>query len=239
MRTAGTIALRELAGYFRQPAGWIIIALYLLLCGVVFITSVLVPGRAASLRDFFALSGWLLLPVVPAISMRLIADELRSGTIEQLLTSPVSSLSLVVGKYLGGLGFIGAMLIPTVIYPALLFAYSSPSPSVGPMLTGYLCLLLLGSVYLALGLLVSCLTSNATLAFMVTLFAMLGVLFLPMAAEVAPPRLASVLAGFSIGPRVVDFSRGALDTAHLLFFILVSSWLILACAAVMEVRRWR
>src|SRR5207244_13521406 len=101
MRGATAIATCELGSYLRQPAGWIIIALYLLLSGLVFGFAVLSPGEPASLRFFFTSSGWLLLPVAPAISMRLIAEELRSGTIESLLTSPLSGPALVLGKFFG------------------------------------------------------------------------------------------------------------------------------------------
>lgn len=239
MRVAITIAMRELGSYVRQPAGWIIVALYLLLTGLVFSSSTLVPGRPATLRDFFALSGWLLLPVVPAVSMRLLAEELRSGTIENLLTSPVSSWSLVLGKYLGALLFLLAMLLPTLVYPILLFAWSAPAPALGPVISGYLCLVLLGSIYLGIGLLASCLTANATLAFMMTLFAILGVLFAPTAAEIAPAPLKPLLSCLSLGSRVADFARGVLDTGHIGVFVLTSVFLVVASVAVMEVRRWR
>jgi ABC-2 type transport system permease protein len=239
MSTWITIARREFGSYIRQPAGWIVIALYLFLAGLVFSTNTLVPGKPASLRDFFALSGWLLLPVAPAISMRLVAEELRSGTIENLLTAPVSSWSLVLGKYVGSLLFLASMLTPTLVYPAVMWMYAEPQPSPGPLVAGYVCLVLLGSVYLALGLLASCFTSNATLAFMMTLFAILAVLFAPTAADIAPASLRPALLGMSLGGRILDFARGVIDTSHIAFFSLTSMVLIVASVAVMEVRRWR
>jgi ABC-2 type transport system permease protein len=171
--------------------------------------------------------------------MRLVAEELRSGTIEQLLTAPLSAWSLVVGKYLGAMLFLGAMLVPTLVFPVVLWAHSSPAPAVGPVVAGYLCLVLLGGAYVALGLLASCLTSNATLAFMITLFAILAVLFAPAAAEIAPEALRPALAGLSPAPRILDFARGIIDTSNVAFFALVSSILVVASVAVMEVRRWR
>ncbi|MEI7657548.1 MAG: ABC transporter permease subunit [Phycisphaerae bacterium] len=233
------LARREFGSYLRQPAGWIIIALYVMLAGIVFCAGVLVPGRPASLREFFALSGWLLLPVAPAISMRLVAEELRSGTIEQLLTAPVSAWSLVVGKYLGAMLFLAAMLVPTLVFPAVLWAHASPAPALGPLVAGYLCLVLLGGAYVALGLLASCLTSNATLAFMITLFAILAVLFAPAAADMAPEAVRPLLAGLSPAPRILDFARGIIDTSNVAFFSLVAGVLVVASVAVMEVRRWR
>lgn len=239
MNACVALARREFGAYLRQPAGWIIIALYVLLAGVVFCASVLVPGRPATLREFFALSGWLLLPVAPAISMRLVAEELRSGTIEQLLTAPLSAWSLVLGKYLGAMLFLGAMLVPTLVFPAVLWVHASPAPALGPVVAGYLCLVLLGGAYVALGLLASCCTSNATLAFMTTLFVILAVLFSPAAAEISPESLRPLLAGLSPAPRILDFARGIIDTSNVAFFAIVSAVLVVASVAVMEVRRWR
>jgi ABC-2 type transport system permease protein len=233
------IARRELGSYLRQPAGWIIMALYLFLAGAVFAMNGLSPGKPATLREFFALSGWLLLPVAPAISMRLVAEEIRTGTIEQLLTAPISAWSLVMGKYAGALAFLGIMLAPTLLYPLVLSMYSQPSPAVGPIAAGYLCLGLLGALYLALGLLASCLTNNATLAFMLTLFAILGVLFAPLATDLAPARLQPLIAKAALSGRVLDFARGVIDTSHAVFFIAVSGVLLVLSVAVMEVRRWR
>ncbi|MBS0195623.1 MAG: ABC transporter permease subunit [Planctomycetes bacterium] len=239
MKGCWAIASRELGSYFRQPAGWIIIALYLFLTGLVFATGVLIPGRVASLRDFFALSGWLLLPVAPAISMRLVSEELRSGTIENLFSSPVSPAAIVIGKYLGASIFMLTMLVPTLVYPIVLRMYASPTPDPGPIAAGYLCLILLGTLYLSIGLLASTLTPNATLAFMVTLFAILGLMFAGTAADWVTPPLRAVLRALAIGPRVMDFSRGVIDTVHVVGFLSVSAFFVFLSVICMEARRWR
>lgn len=239
MSVAIAIARRELSSYFRTPAGWVIIALYLLLTGFVFAFDILAPGSPASLRTFFAIAGWLLLPVAPAISMRLIADERRSGTIEALLTAPVGSGSLVAGKYLGGVAFLLLMVAPTLAYVGVLWRVASSPPDLGPILSGYACLLMLGLLYLAIGTLASSLTQNSTLAFIASLVAILGALLLPAAADVLPPALRPALAALSVTSRVNDFARGVIDTAHLVFFITTSLWLLLLAVLVMEARRWR
>jgi len=236
---AWAIAVREWSGYFRQPAGWVIVALYLFLAGLVFATAVLVPGRTASLRDFFALSGWLLLPVAPAVSMRLLSDELRSGTIENLLTAPVSSVAIIAGKYMGACFFLLAMLAPTLIYPFVLRTFSSPAPDAGPMVAGYLCLLLLGAFYLAIGTFASTLTPNGTLAFLVTLFAVLILMFAGSAPADTPPAIRSALASVWITPRIADFARGVIDTSHVVFFVTASAWFVFLAVVSLEVRRWR
>jgi ABC-2 type transport system permease protein len=239
MSRAVAIATRELASYFRQPAGWIIIALYVFLTGVVFATSILTPGEPASLRMFFGLSGWLLLPVVPAVSMRLVSDELRNGTIEQLLTSPISGPALVLGKFFGGALFLLAMLVPTLVYVAILMRVASPAPDLGAFIAGYLCLVLMGLLYLALGTFASTLTSNATLAFMIALFATVGLLFIGVAFEKAPALLRPALQAMMIKPRVEDFARGVIDSGHVVYFLSGTVWFLLLAIASVELRRWR
>lgn len=231
--------MRELSSYFRQPAGWIIVALYLFLAGLVFATGILVPGRVASLRDFFALSGWLLLPVAPAISMRLVAEELRSGTIENLLTAPLSSAAIVVGKFVGACLFLVAMLMPTLVYPAVLHSFGNPAPDIGPVLAGYLCLILLGGLYLAMGTFASTLTNNATLAFLFTLFAILALMFAGSVPDLLPEAARPFVLSVGITPRVLDFSRGVIDTAHVVFFVSLSAWFVFLGVVSLEVRRWR
>jgi ABC-2 type transport system permease protein len=135
--------------------------------------------------------------------------------------------------------FLMAMLLPTLAYPALLWVWSAPQPAPGPIVAGYLCLVLLGSVYMAIGLLASCLTSNATLAFMMTLFAIMGVLFAPTAAEIAPTFLRDQLLGLSLAYRIQDFARGIVDSSHVVLFCLTSAVIVVLSVAVMEVRRWR
>ncbi len=239
--TAGcsAVARRELAGYFRQPAGWIIIALMMLMTGVVFALVVLVPGRPASMRAFFDASGWLLLPIAPAISMRLLAEELRSGTIESLATSPLSLPALILGKYAGAVVFLIAMLLPTLALPAMLAVLSDPRPDIGPIIAGYLCLLLLGMLYIAVGLLASASTSNATLAFLVSLFAILALLLVGSAAQAQwlPGWARDACEGLSTRPRVADFAKGVIDSAHLIYFLSCSAVFLLLTGAVMHLRR--
>jgi ABC-2 type transport system permease protein len=236
---AWAVALRELASSFRHPGGWIVIALTMFLTGVVFALVVLVPGRPASMRAFFEASGWLLLPVAPAISMRLFAEELRSGTIEPLCTSPISMVALVLGKYAGAVLFMGAMLAPTLALPVILWALSDPRPDVGPVVAGYLCLVLLGMLYLALGLFASACTTNATLAFLLTLFAILGLLLVGGAAQVAwlPAWARDACEGLSSRWRVADFAKGVIDTAHVVYFLSMSAFLLIVTGGVLHLRR--
>lgn len=238
MKGLGVIARRELTAYFRAPAGWLIIALYMLLAGVIFSVYVLKPGSPASLRDFFSVSGWLLMPVAPAVAMRLFSDEIRSGTLEALLTSPVSTGAIVMGKFLGAMGFITCMLLPTLVFVGTIYRVANIPPDPGPIICGYLCLYLLSVAYLGIGTLASSLTSNSTLAFMVTLFTILGLLFVAAPADLAPTPVRSVLYALAIGPKVSEFARGVIDAANVVYFLGIGGFCLLAATCTLELRRW-
>lgn len=239
MIAAWSIAGREFAAMFRLPVGWVVTALYLLIAGLVFGLVVLDPGGPASLRAFFAVSGWLLLPAVPAVSMRLVSEELRTGTIEPLLTAPVSDWSVALGKYMGGVAFLVAMLTPTLTYVGVLFAVADPPPDPGPIVAGYLTLLLTGLLYLSAGLFFSTLTSSQTLAYLGTMFFLLLLLLAPAGAEWTPEPLRPALCAVALGLRIGDMARGVIDLSHAVFFLSLSAFFVVLSALSIESRRWR
>ncbi|MBK7404643.1 MAG: ABC transporter permease subunit [Phycisphaerales bacterium] len=233
------IARREFASMFRLPVGWVVMALFLLLTASVFVLTI-APGQPASLRDFFAVSAWLLMPVAPAISMRLLSEEHRTGTAEPLLTSPVSEAGVVVGKYLGGWLFLLCVIAPTLVYPVVLWSISDPKPDPGPVLAGYVSLVLQGSLYLAIGTAISAMTSSQTLAYLATLFPILGLLMLSsLSPGTVPAWVEPVVAAVSIRNRATDFARGIIDTSHIVFFLVATGWCLFAAHAALESRRWR
>lgn len=240
MRLLLTIAQREYAAFFRLPVGWVVIALYLFLSGVVFLVGSLTPGSGATLRTFFGISTFLLLPVCPAISMRLLSDEYRGGTIESLMTAPVPDLAVVLGKYLAAMMFLVSMLVPTLAYPAILWWASDPAPDPGPIAAGYLSLLLTGALYLALGTLASALTSSQTLAFLGTLMTILAILLVSsLVADNLPRTAGDALRALSISDRVADFARGVIDSSHVVFFLSSSLFVLMLAHVALESRRWR
>jgi ABC-2 type transport system permease protein len=240
VKLLATIAIREYAAFFRLPVGWVVIALYLFLSGVVFVIGSLTPGSAATLRTFFGISTFLLLPVCPAITMRLFADEFRAGTVESLMTAPVPDLFLVLGKYLAAVAFLLSMLLPTLAFPAILWWVSDPAPDPGPIAAGYLSLILTGCFYLALGTLASALTSSQTLAFLGTFMTILTLLLVSsLAADQLPPTWGDALRSLSVAQRVSDFARGIIDSAHVVWFITASAFVLLLTHVALESRRWR
>ena len=241
------VARREFSSFFRLPLGWIAMALFVFLAGAILGVDTLRPGHPASMRVFFAFAGWVLLPIVPAISMRLVSEELRSGTIEPLLTSPASDYAVVLGKYLGSLAFLLVLFASTGVHVVILLAHSSPVPDLGPIGAGYLCLSLVAALYLAIGLLASSLTSNQTLAFLATFFALLALLMAPPLLDPYLPASSSRLSAairegvsaLAVNRRVTDFARGIIDTSHLVFFISLASFLVFLSGVALESRRWR
>lgn len=240
MKAAWVLATRELGSMFRTPVGWIVIALFTFLTGLVFVTNTLSPGAPATLRYFFSTSAFLLVPIAPAVSMRLFSEEYRSGSYEVLGTAPLGPWTLSLGKLGGALLFLLLMLAPTLVFPGILFACSDPQPDPGPMLTGYLGLMLIGGVYVSIGAFASALTASQTLAFLATV--MFLVLFSlasgTLSARVGEP-FNLVLMSLSIDQRMRDFAAGVLDTAHLIYLVgLVGVFSTLTAAAVV-MRRWR
>ncbi|HYE03126.1 MAG TPA: ABC transporter permease [Phycisphaerales bacterium] len=235
----GTIPIwrRELAAYFRTPAGWIIMALFLVLAGGVFRYAVLEPGQPASLRAFFGLTWSLLLVLAPAISMRAFSEERRSGTLETLLTAPVAEAGVVAGKFLAALSFLCLMLAPTLAYVVVLAAVAEPDP--GAVLAGYLGVVLLGMLYLSVGMLASAATSSQALAFLGPLCGLVALEIVRGQAGAFPPRVAEIVYAVSPSLRTLDFAKGVIDTAHVAFFLVTSFWFLAATTLLLHARRWR
>jgi ABC-2 type transport system permease protein len=230
------VARREYFAFFRTPLGWCVLALFLLLSGAMFSRLVLMPGEPATMRDFFSFWWRVLLVICPAISMRLMSDELRSGTIDPLMSSPVHEAGLIGGKYLAACGFLLTCLACTLVYPVLLVWLSKVD--LGPIAAGYLGVSLLGMYQLALGLVFSTLTSSQTLAFLATVATILlmevGIVRL---AEWLSPPWDSWALGLSIDLRLADFAKGLIDLQHVGFFVIVSLWLVVLASCILRLRR--
>lgn len=232
------IAKREYASMFRLPLGWVVIALFLFLSGLFFSRSSITPGEPATMREFFSLWWSLLLVVAPAVSMRLLSEEFRTGTVESLLTAPADEAAIAAGKFAAAAAFLLTALLPTGVYVGLLFALARPD--FGPIFTGYLGVLLLGGYYLAVGTLISSLTSSQTLAFLATMFALLLTeVGAGMLGAIAPAPLDRFLLGVSANNRLVDFARGLIDTSHVVFFLAIIAWCLAMTAVSLKVRRWQ
>ena len=239
MKQTIAIARRELLAYFSTSVGYVVLALFLLISGLLFALTTLHTGVEASMRSFFDLSFFLLLFIAPAISMRLISEEMRLGTIESLMTCPVSDAQVVMGKWIGAVGFFLAMLAPTLLFPLVLEWYSAPD--YGSIFAGYVGLILVGSLYLALGTLASAIWPSQILAYLVAVFFWL--IFVGLTSWL--PRFvgdpwSAILFKMSVELRYSnDFAKGVIDTSTIVYFVSGMVLFLTAAVKIVESRRWR
>ena len=236
MRTTLAIAERELKSYFVSPIAYVIGAAFLLIAGYLF-SVILLNTNEASPRYLISNLSVIWLFVAPFITMRLLAEEARTGTIELLLTNPVRDIELVLGKFVGALLFVLSLLVLTLYYPALLFAFGSPD--VGPIVSGYLGVILQAAAFLAIGLMVSSFTQNQIVAAFVT-FAILLLLWLSesVANFVGRP-FNEVVRYLSVTGHFQDFSRGVIDSSHVIYFLSIVVGALFITYLSLQTRRWR
>ncbi len=245
------IAWRELGAIFSTALGWLVLTGFLAITGVFWVFGVDDYVLAVSsgvynpyelvglsitnnlLLPFFGNCTVIVLMVTPALSMRLFSEELRSHTLELLLTSPVSTAQIVLGKYLGAVGFLAVLLLGTLHLPLSLYAMADPDP--GVLLGGYLALFLLGSAILAMGMCVSAYTTNQIVALSVTFSAALALYVLSFS-ETDPEALLNKI---SISSHVVELIRGAVRTADIAYFSSFIGFFLFATHQRIEAFRWR
>ncbi len=233
------IARREWAAYFRTPAGWAVLALFLLLQGIVFWMFVQFLGRPdappGGVMEFFfggTILYWIALGLLATVvPMRLVSEELRTGTIEPLLTAPVSPAEVILGKWLAALGFYLAAWAPTFLYLVYLRRVGATLDP-GPIVAGYLGTLLLGAAALAIGLLASALTRNQLVAATLSFVAFLATLLAgALEAEVRAPAAAAALRRYSLFRMMEDFGHGIVDSRPVVLLVTVAALALAAAAA--------
>jgi ABC-2 type transport system permease protein len=179
----------------------------------------------------------IMLFLFPLITMRTYSEEKRSGTIELLLTSPLTDMQIILGKFLGTLALYGAMLLVTVLYIALLFWFGRPE--VKPILAGYLGLLLLGGCFLSIGLFISSLTKNQIVAAVITFVTFLMLWVIDWMASDATGTTATVLRYLSITGHFEDFSKGIIDTKHVIYYLSLITFGLFLTAKAVDTERWK
>lgn len=240
MKRTLTIAQRELASLFFSPIGYVTLGLFALGTTLIFF-SFFGPGEIATMRPTFQWVVWLLIFVAPAISMRLISEEFRSGTIETLMTAPVGELNVVVGKWLGALAFYCVLLLgPLVILIAVL--EFGADPEIGPIFTGMLGLVLVGALYLAIGVFASAATKDQIISFLLTVFIIcvftIALHFLTQATFVSL-ETARLLHYMNVFTQFEEFAKGVLTLSNFVFFISGTVMFLFLAVKVLESRRWR
>lgn len=238
MKNVWTIASRELNSYFVSPVAYVVSAAFLLVSGVLF-SLILASTMDASLRGTFSNITFILVLVAPILTMKLLAEEQRMGTLELLLTSPVHDWQVVVGKYLGSLILFAVMLLaPTLLYVVLMTAFGKPD--YGPIISSYLGVLLLGGAFLSIGVLSSSLTQNQVVAgFLGIVFLLLMWISDAMSRIVGGGAVGDALTYLSITQHYDDFLRGVIDTQNVIYPLSVIAVALFIATQVLQTRRWR
>jgi ABC-2 type transport system permease protein len=254
LRNIGAIAGKELRGMFLSPVAWVMMALFAFLFGrffTVYLDFFLQRSMQAQfgggpqainvnmvmIRPLLSNTSVLALFLLPMITMRTFSEEKRSGTIELLLTSPLTDLEIVVGKFLGAVALYASLLAVTAVYIGGLFLFGNPEWK--PLVSGYLGLLLMGSCFLAVGLFISSTTKNQMVAGAATFVVALMFWIMDWSAESAGPTMGPILNYLSITQHFDDFGKGIIDSKHVIFylsFIALGLFLTLKSA---DAERWR
>jgi ABC-2 type transport system permease protein len=256
MRNVMAIAQREVRAYFVSPLAYVVIGFFLAVSGLFFDLFVRAYSNAslqagmnpfmaqqlnlhdALIRPLYSNFHVILLFIVPLISMRLLAEEKRQGTAELLLTSPVKSSELVLGKYAGALVFILILMFLTAQYPLFLWSAGSVPP-MGSFLAAFLGASLLAAAFLSVGLFMSSLTENQIVA-AVTCFVILLVLWvIGFAGQFAGEKLGVLFRAMSLTENTEDFSKGVVDSKNLIFFLSFIAFNLFLTQRAVDSRRWR
>jgi ABC-2 type transport system permease protein len=227
MRVVWTIVKRELTSYFSSPVAYVFLVIFLLLTGFFTFTAGNFFERGeASLAAFFGWHPWLYLVLVPAVGMRLWAEERRSGTLELLLTMPVAPWQAIVAKFLASWIFIGVALALT--FPAVITVNVLGSPDNGMIVAGYLGSFFLAGAYLAITCMTSAMTRNQVVAFIPVT---------DLLARWANPAVVDTVAAFSVVTHFDGFQRGVIDLRDLVFFLSVIGFALFATGVIIRGHR--
>ncbi len=231
------IAWKETKSYFGTPAAYIVGAMFLGLTGIFFVADVTSPFAEAGVRGIVEWASFFIIFLAPLLTMRLLAEEQKLGTLELLLTSPVRDWEVVLGKYIASFLILAAIVAVTLYYVVLLYSFGDPDT--GPVLSGYLGLLLYGAAALAIGLLGSSLSSNQIVAAVVGIAILLMLSFVNLIADIVTGIASEVFNGMSMNEHIVDFSRGVIDTSSVVFFLSLTAVFLFLSIRSLETRRWR
>jgi len=254
MRNVWVICRKELRSYFASPIAYVVMALFALIFGLVFFSATRdfvnftfrsqMSGGAQPMsvnefiiRPLLGFAGTVSLFLIPLISMRLIAEEKRNGTIELLLTSPVQDLSIILGKWLGAM--LLYLLVLGMSLPNIAFLFAWGKPDWKPVLVAYLGLILQGGCLLAVGTLISAMTSNQIIAGGTAFFVSLLLYMLSWFTEYDSTTTSRVLNYVSIVPHMENFSKGILDLKDAVFYVTFIFLALFLTVRQMESLRWR
>jgi ABC-2 type transport system permease protein len=253
---------REMSSYFVSPIAYIVIGFFLLIVGFYFVNvlgSVMeyamqmqmqsmqrqmgpppdFDAPSAVIRAFMGFVSTVILFMVPMLTMGVYAEERKRGTMEMLMTSPITEFQIVIGKFLASLALYAIMLAPTLLFQVIMGLYSEPGIPWKVLWSGYLGLFLLGAVLIALGSFISALTESQIIAAVVTFVTFLMLLLLNFGVRGSTSWLGETLQYLSILQHFEDFARGVIDTTSLIFYVSMAALGIFLTLRTLDSMRWR
>lgn len=258
MRNIWTVARKELSSYFRSPIAYIVLALFAGIFGFFFYTFLsgfmrqifeqaqytetygrLYPVNVneSVIQPLFVNVGLVCLFLVPMVTMRLFAEEKKTGTIELLMTAPVTDLQIILGKFLGALLLYACLLALTFVYISLLFVYGNPDWK--PLVAGYLGLLLLGGCFLSFGLLFSTFTRNQLIAGSLTFALFLMLWIINWVSDFSSTQIGQIVNYLSFPTHIQNFSKGVIDLKDVVYYLSVMGLGLFLTMRSVESVRWR
>jgi len=238
MRNLTTIARKEFRSYFDSPVAYIYITCFLVLSSWLFLKGFFLVGQA-SMRGYFGILPWLFLFFVPAVTMRLWAEEKKLGTLELLMTLPVKDHEVVLGKFLASFSFLMVTLALSFAVPVMTALLGDPDG--GPIWGGYIGAALLGAAFLAIGLFVSSLTENQIIAFIIGILLIFGFFIAGEEFVVynAPRAIVPVLKFLGLGAHYDSVGRGVIDSRDVLYYLSVIGFFLYLNVRSVESRKWK
>lgn len=236
MRNVLTLFRREINASFLSPMAYVAATFFLFISGIYFY-NILTLSREVTLRYTLESVSFFLMCVTPLVTMRLFAEEKKSGTMEVLMTAPVSDLQVVLGKFLGAMGFFLAMLAPTGVYVLALSLVGDPD--YGAIIAAYAGIFLMGGLFVSIGLFVSSLTSNQIVAAIVTFISLICLWIAGYLSLQTRWPLSAFLDYIGVAGHLDSFLKGVIDTRDVIYYLSLTAYFLFLSVRSLETRRWR
>lgn len=241
-----SLFIKEIRSFLSSLIGYVVIGVFLILVGLFMWVF---PGEFnildsgfSNIDTLFIMAPWVFMFLIPAITMRMFSEERRTGTIEMLLTKPISDLQIILAKFLAGLSLVTIALIPTLVYYFSVSALGAPTGNIdsGAVWGSYIGLLFLASAYTSIGIFASSLSSNQIVAFLLAVFLcfFLFIGFESIGSFNLFGTLDDLIINLGINEHYIAMSRGLIDTRDVLYFLILSLIFILFTRTVLQSRRW-
>lgn len=235
MSPALVISRREIRTYFNSPVAYIVVTVFTAIAGYLFFAQLFMQ-KQAELRELFQFMPFMFMFVVPAITMRLLADEKSSGTLELLSTMPVRDWEVVVGKFLAALALLGTAIGLTIVF-AITVRTLGPLDR-GPAIGGYIGLILMGAAYVSIGVMCSAFTRNSIIAFIASFGICFALYLLGRIVQLVPQGIQPLVAFLSIDGHFENIGRGVIDSRDVIYYLSVIGTCLLLATTSLESRRW-